>query len=139
MARTQTIRNLEPSKPIFVFGSNLAGRHGLGAARTARLHYGAIYGQGEGLQGYSYAIPTKDANLAVLPLHDIDKAVGRFVRMANYNSKYTFKVTPIGTGLAGYTHDDIAPMFALAEVNLILPYKWKTIIPELEGRKFWYC
>lgn len=129
---------MEPSKSIFVFGSNLAGRHGKGAAYTAKLHYGAIRGQGEGLQGYSYAIPTKDANLHVLSLRDVKAAVDRFVIFAKNNPEWEFKVTAIGCGLAGYSHDDIAPMFALASKNCVLPLKWKDILPELEDRKFWY-
>ena len=63
---------------IFVFGSNLAGRHGKGAALFARQHRGAVYGQGQGLQGCSYAIPTKDARLNTLPLHEIEGYVHHF-------------------------------------------------------------
>lgn len=110
---------------IFVFGSNLAGRHGKGAALTAYRQYGAIYGQGHGLQGNSYAIPTKDENLKTLPLHKIVKYVDQFIRFAKLNPDLKFKVTAIGTGLAGYDESDIAPMFATAPENCILPVGWR--------------
>lgn len=100
---------------IFVFGSNLAGRHGAGAALTARQKYGAIYGQGSGPQGYSYAIPTKDAQLRTLPLYEIQMYVNRFLKyvacQSSRNRQMKFKVTAIGCGLAGYTPEQIAPMF----------------------------
>ena len=106
---------------IFVFGSNLAGRHGKGAARYARQHHGAIYGQAGGLQGSSYAIPTKDAQIKTLPLGHIQQYVQDFKTFAASRTDLTFHVTPIGCGLAGYTPDQIAPMFKGAPVNCILP------------------
>lgn len=110
---------------IFVFGSNLAGRHGKGAALTAFKQYGAIYGQGQGLQGNSYAIPTKDENIKTLPLNRIRKYVEQFIRFAQLNPEMTFKVTAIGTGLAGYDESEIAPMFSNAPSNCILPIGWR--------------
>jgi hypothetical protein len=112
------------SKSILVFGSNLAGRHGKGAALYARREYGAIYGQGVGLQGDSYAIPTKDRNLKTLPLDIIKQYVDEFLIFATSNPDLTFQVTAIGTGLAGYKHKDIAPMFKNAPANCILPKEW---------------
>lgn len=112
-------------KEIFVFGSNLAGRHGKGAALTAFREYGAIYGEGVGLQGNSYAIPTKDENINTLPLNKIQKHVEQFIRFAKLNPELTFKVTAIGTGLAGYDESDIAPMFIDAPDNCILPVGWR--------------
>lgn len=112
---------------IFVFGSNLGGRHGAGAALYARQHCGAIYGQGAGMQGKSYAIPTKDARLRVLPLSEIQVHVKRFLSYAAMcylkNVKLQFNVTPIGCGLAGYKPHEIAPMFknALELPNVSLP------------------
>lgn len=106
---------------IFVFGSNLAGRHGKGAALYARKHYGAVYGQGSGLQGDSYAIPTKDENLIPLPLWQIKCHVYKFLEFAIVNTEMIFQVTPIGCGLAGYKYSDIAPMFELVPNNVILP------------------
>ncbi|HTU17552.1 MAG TPA: hypothetical protein VMG10_05765 [Gemmataceae bacterium] len=97
---------------IFVFGSNLAGRHGKGAALYARQHHGAIYGQGVGLQGSSYAIPTKDEHIRTLPLERIAEYVEEFKALARAYPDLTFQVTAIGCGLAGYKPHQIAPMFA---------------------------
>lgn len=111
-------------RSIFVFGSNLAGRHGKGAALYARQHHGATYGQGEGLQGDSYAIPTKDANLRTLTLPTIQQHVETFLIFARqFNAN--FVVTRIGCGLAGYTDEQIAPMFASAPANCLLPDGWR--------------
>ena len=112
---------------IFVFGSNLAGRHGKGAALTAKMKYGAIQGQGEGRQGSSYAVPTKDWDLKPLPLLSIDLSVEHFLDYANAHPKLEFQVTRIGCGLAGYTDADIAPMFKGAPDNCLLPSNWRLI------------
>lgn len=112
--------------PIFVFGSNLAGRHGKGAALWARQHRGAIYGKGEGLQGNSYAIPTKDGNLKTLPLEDIKISIKRFIRFAKKNNKMIFQLTPVGCGLAGYKRKQIEPMFKGAPDNVLWPPEWKS-------------
>lgn len=109
---------------IFVFGSNLAGRHGKGAALEARLKHGAIYGQGNGLQGQSYAIPTKDVYLRSLPLETIQFYVDVFIGIAKERPELTFNVTRIGCGLAGYTDSQIAPMFKGAPINCNLPEGW---------------
>lgn len=114
-----------PPRPIFVFGSNLAGRHGAGAAKTALNDYGAVYGNPIGLQGHSYGIPTKDENLETLPLNRIEKYVKVFVRFAELNPELSFLVTRIGCGLAGYSDEDIAPMFKDAPLNCILPPGWR--------------
>lgn len=113
---------------IFVFGSNLAGRHGAGAALHAARVRGAIYGQGEGFQSRwgndavaSYAIPTKGHRLEVLPLDQIAQAVGRFLAFARSRPDLQFEVTPIGCGLAGYRPEQIAPMFRGEPDNVILP------------------
>lgn len=110
---------------IFVFGSNLAGRHGKGAALTAFRNYGAIYGNGMGLQGNSYAIPTKDENLNTLTLPKIERYVNQFIRFAELNPDMVFEVTRVGCGLAGYEDADIAPMFKKAPLNCILPVGWR--------------
>jgi hypothetical protein len=96
---------------IFVFGSNLAGRHGAGAALYALQHKGAIYGQGVGLQGESYGIPTKDTLIRTLPLPYIDQAIDDFMTFAKSRPDLTFDVTPIGCGLAGYKREQIRPLF----------------------------
>jgi hypothetical protein len=113
---------------IFVFGSNRAGRHGKGAALDARKFYGAIQGQGEGLQGNSYAIPTKDAAIRTLPLNIIWLHVQRFINVANYRPDLTFRVTKIGCGLAGYKPEQIAPAFRDAPANVILPDEFKRVL-----------
>jgi len=106
------------TREIFVFGSNLAGRHGKGAALYAKQHHGAIYGQGVGLQGNSYAIPTKDGQLRTLPLERIKGYVDMFLKYAAFESfrdrEKLFVVTALGTGLAGYTPEEIGPMFKQA-------------------------
>ena len=117
---------------IFVFGSNLAGRHGKGAALEARINHGAKYGNPIGLQGRSYAIPTKDKNLITLPVNKIKKYVDEFIEFAESNKdRYIFNVTRIGCGLAGYRDEDIAPLFANVPKNVILPYEWVTLKNQL--------
>ena len=115
---------------VFVFGSNLAGRHGAGAAKFARMNAGAIYGNGVGMQGWSYAIPTKDTKIKTLPLNEIQEYVMDFIEYAQENLNKTFYVTPIGTGLAGYSHDQIAPMFCGASENVLLPPQWREFLEE---------
>lgn len=110
---------------VFVFGSNTAGIHGAGAAKTAFEMYGAKWGQGEGLYGSSYALPTKDMNLKTLPIHAIEKHIQTFLDFSWNNQELTFFVTKIGCGLAGYTEEEIAPMFQEAPVNCVLPHGWR--------------
>jgi len=109
---------------IFVFGSNLAGRHGRGAALHARKHHGARYGQGAGLQGLSYGIPTKDRDIKVLPLAQITEHVETFKDFARSNPDMTFKVTLIGCGLAGYSPREIGPLFKGSPDNVRLPIEF---------------
>lgn len=104
-------------EPVFVFGSNLAGRHGKGAALFASRQRGAQYGVGEGRTGNAYAIPTKDGALRTLALPEIATHVRRFIRYADENAGVLFQVTPIGCGLAGYRPEQIAPMFFGAPPN----------------------
>ena len=110
---------------VFVFGSNLAGRHGKGSALEAVLNYGAVYGQGWGRQGDSYAIPTKGFNLKRLPLAMIEHFVKAFKDYARCNPGETFQVVAIGCGLAGYKAADIAPMFDHCPGNVLLPYEFQ--------------
>ena len=108
---------------IFVFGSNLSGVHGAGAAKMAVDNFGAIYGEGIGLFGNSYAIPTKDENIRTLPKFRVKGYVYDFILFAQKNPKYNFLVTKVGCGLAGFRVEDIAPMFkdALTMKNVMLP------------------
>lgn len=109
---------------IFVFGSNLAGRHGKGSALEAVRTYGAKYGQGWGRQGDSYAIPTKGYKLERLPLGMIALFVEDFKRYARQHPHDRFTVVAIGCGLAGYKPRQIAPMFDYAPRNVSLPYEF---------------
>lgn len=111
---------------VFVFGSNLAGVHGAGAARVAAERYGAARGVGVGLRGHSYAIPTKDHRIQTLPLDQIARHVADFLAVAAANPERPFVVTRIGCGLAGYDDHEIAPMFAGAPVNCLLPDGWRS-------------
>lgn len=96
---------------IFVFGSNLAGRHGAGAALEAKENWGAQIGVGKGLTGHSYAIPTKGRRLEVLSLSEIQDHINDFLNFARNNQQYRFLLTPIGTGYAGYTVRQIRHLF----------------------------
>lgn len=110
---------------IFVFGSNTSGRHGAGAAKTAVREWGAIRGQGEGRQGRSYAIPTKGHALRARALPAIQASVRTFLAYAAAHPELQFRVTRIGCGLAGYTDQQIAPMFRGASANCQLPEGWR--------------
>lgn len=109
---------------IFVFGSNLAGHHGGGAARIAYERFGAKMGQGVGLQGQCYAIPTMHGGV-----EDIRPYVDEFIAFAQAHGELTFLVTRIGCGIAGFCDEEIAPLFADAHLlpNVVLPKGWKII------------
>lgn len=114
---------------IFVFGSNLAGRHGKGAALMAMRKYGAKYGVGEGRMGSSYALPTKGHNLETLSLQQIEfRSVHNFLAYSRNHSELKFRLTPIGCGLAGYKPEQIAPMFRNAPSNVILPPEFLAVL-----------
>lgn len=103
---------------VFVFGSNLRGEHGGGAARIAYSNFGAIWGQGVGLQGQSYAIPTMHGGVKVIKPY-----VDEFIEFAKVNPELFFYVTRIGCGIAGFIDSDIGPLFSAAESlkNVCLP------------------
>lgn len=103
---------------VFVFGSNLAGMHGGGAARIARLRFGAVMGKGVGMQGRSYAIPTMQGGTKTIRPY-----VNDFIAYAKEHPELTFLVTPIGCGIAGFEPEDIAPLFEEASnvENIWLP------------------
>jgi hypothetical protein len=111
------ISELKPNE-IFVFGSNLQGAHGGGAAWLAYDKFGAIWGQGVGLQGQSYGIPTMQGGVET-----IEPYVTEFIRFAKAHPELTFLVTRIGCGIAGFTPEQIAPLFydALEVENILLP------------------
>lgn len=112
---------------VFVFGSNLAGIHGAGAAKAA-LKFGAKLGVGIGPSGSSYAIPTKDEYLRTLPLNTIELYVDRFKRFTLQYSTVEFFVTRVGCGLAGYHDKDIAPMFKGVGDNCSFSENWKRFV-----------
>ena len=111
------IRNLN-AQETFVFGSNLQGMHGGGAACVAVSKFGAIMGQGVGIQGQSYAIPTMQGGVET-----IQPYVDEFIEFAKAHSEYKFLVTRIGCGIAGFTDSEVAPLFkeALTVENIYLP------------------
>jgi len=130
----ENITNLQPNE-IFVFGSNLKGLHGGGAAAFA-MEFGAVWGQGTGLQGQTYAIPTLSLpgglKEHMLPLSTIGKYVEEFIDFAKSHPNLIFLVTPIGCGIAGFEPQDIAPLFknALGCENITLP---KVFLPYIKG------
>ena len=104
-----------------MFGSNLAGHHGGGAARLAYNRFGAVWGQGVGLQGQAYAIPTMQGGVETIKPY-----VDEFIEFATSHPEMTFLVTRIGCGIAGFTDDEISPLFAEAHgvENIVLPPNW---------------
>ena len=140
MYKKQTMVNMEEMKKnritpewidtlrdneIFVFGSNLAGMHGGGAARVARLRFGAVLGNGVGIQGQSYAIPTMQGGVETIRPY-----VDDFIAYAQQHPSLHFLVTPIGCGIAGFEPEDIAPLFegAKAVKNISLPESFWEVI-----------
>ena len=103
---------------VFVFGSNLAGMHGGGAAYAAFKKFGAIWGRGVGLQGQSYAIPTMQGGVETIKPY-----VDEFIDFARSRPDLFFYVTRIGCGIAGFADAEIAPLFAAARAvpNICLP------------------
>ena len=120
----ERIANLKPNE-IFVFGSNLAGSHGGGAARLAYNRFGAIWGQGVGLQGQSYAIPTMQGGVETIKPY-----VDEFILFAKQHPELRFLITKIGCGIAGFTPDEIAPLFkdVIDCENTILPKEFCRVL-----------
>ena len=109
------ITELKPNE-IFVFGSNLQGYHGGGAARLAMNQWGAVWGQGTGLQGQTYAIPTMQGGIGTIRPY-----IDQFIKFAQNDPEITFLVTEIGCGIAGFRPAEIAPLFKNA-INI--PHIW---------------
>ena len=116
----ELITELKPNE-IFVFGSNLQGMHGGGAAYIAYRKFGAVMGQGVGLQGQSYGIPTMQGGVDTIKPY-----VDEFIEFAKQHQEMTFLVTRIGCGSAGFTDEEIAPLFEQAHSidNIVLPTGW---------------
>lgn len=113
---------------IFVYASNEAGIHSAGSAFTARAEYGASWGKGNGLSGKSYGIPTRDKYLHVLPLPTIESYIQQFIQFATDNPQMKFCITPIGTGISGFTCAEIAPMFKDLPPNCRVPQHWREYV-----------
>ena len=113
---------------IFVFGSNLEGAHGGGAAYQAYKNFGAQWGVGVGMSGQTYAIPTMQGGVDIIKPY-----VDQFIEFAKNNPKLKFLVTEIGCGIAGFKPEEIAPLFkdALNVDNIYLPKKLYKILTEV--------
>jgi hypothetical protein len=106
---------------VFVFGSNIHGSHSGGAARQAHEQFGAVWGIGAGITGQCYAIPTMEG------IESLQKYIAQFLVVADLMPNLTFLMTLIGTGIAGYTAEEVAPLFRYAPENVILPEGWKVL------------
>lgn len=122
----EMIRELADNE-VFVFGSNLGGFHGGGAARAAMQRFGAVWGQGVGLQGQSYAIPTMQGGVETIKPY-----VDEFIEFARSKPELFFYVTRIGCGIAGFRDEEIAPLFAgaLALENVALPKSFHDLLTQ---------
>lgn len=123
----ENITQLEPNE-IFVFGSNLQGYHSAGAARMALDKFGAIWGKGVGLQGQSYTIPTMEGGIETIKPY-----VDDFIEFARQHPEYQFLLTRIGCGIAGFTDEEIAPLFweALKLHNVKFPETFIDVFVDL--------
>jgi hypothetical protein len=115
---------LNDGRHFFVFGSNLRGAHGAGAALIAKKHWGAVLGVGRGPVGASYALPTKDVRIQTLPLADVERNIKEFLLFASFHPDLTFLVTRVGCGLAGFKDEQIAPLFRGSTPNCWFSEKW---------------
>lgn len=122
---TPDVINSLADNEVFVFGSNLRGWHQGGAARHAQRYFGAVWGQGVGLQGQSYAIPTMQGGVETIKPY-----VDEFIAFAKEHPELRFLVTKIGCGIAGLKEEEIAPLFkdAIGQENIILPYVFDSLI-----------
>lgn len=123
MTTSDNITELKDNE-IFVFGSNMLGEHLGGAARYAYDHFGAVWGNPEGIQGQSYALPTMGRRVQPYSLTMLSRNVSTFLYYARKHPEKTFLLTKIGCGIAGWKEADIAPMFKKAPRNVIKPKGW---------------
>ncbi|EHU1357117.1 hypothetical protein OFN07_02110 [Acinetobacter baumannii] len=119
-----------PEDTVFVFGSNMAGQHGNGAARVASQHFGAVEGVGRGWAGQSFAIPTLNEHIQQMPLSQIEHYVEDFKVYAKNHPKMKYFVTALGCGIAGYKVSEIAPLFKGIHHNVIFPESFKPYVEE---------
>ncbi len=129
MMYTPDVINSLADNEVFVFGSNLRGWHQGGAAKHAQRYFGAVWGQGVGLQGQSYAIPTMQGGVETIKPY-----VDDFIVFAQAHPELRFLVTRIGCGIAGFSVSEIAPLFckALGEGNILLPLEFVKVINEIK-------
>ena len=129
MMFTPDVVNSLADNEVFVFGSNLRGWHQGGAAKHAQRYFGAVWGQGVGLQGQSYAIPTMQGGVETIKPY-----VDDFIVFAQAHPELRFLVTRIGCGIAGFSVSEIAPLFckALGEGNILLPLEFVKVINEIK-------
>ena len=120
---------------VFVFGSNLAGLHIGGAAKAAEEKFGAIEGQGWGLQGQSFAIPTLSHNFRKLPLEMVKAYLENFAQVAEIYMDKVFHLTPIGTGIAGFSHEEIKSILPEFSDNVVVDESLKNKNYESTKRK----
>lgn len=126
------------AEEIFVFGSNLRGYHGAGAALVAHRQYGAKLGHGIGHCGTSYAIPTKAHDVKTsLSLEQVRRHVDDFLEYARDHPELLFRLTAIGCGLAGFTAEEIAPLVCNAPNNVRLPPEFRTVLKGQSRGRFW--
>lgn len=130
---SENINHLE-SNEIIIFGSNKSGIHLAGLAKYCLDNFGAIYGQGEGLQGQCYAFPTKGYKIEKISINEIEKGIPKLIKCINENKDKVFYLTKVGTCLAGYTIEDIAPLFKdfINFENVVLPKDFYDIIINLK-------
>jgi hypothetical protein len=112
---------------IYVFETDVAGHHSRGSALVAVREHGAIRGNGIGMQGTSYAIPTADDALRPLSVEKITRHVNVFLKFARLNPDMKFRVSQVGCGLGGRTDEQMAPLFKDAPDNCILPVGWRVL------------
>lgn len=113
---------------VFVFGSNMAGTHQGGAAKTAHLHFGAMKGVGRGWSGQSFAIPTMNEHLQQMPLSQIQHYIDDFKIYTKNHPKLKYFITSVGCGVAGYKVEEIAPMFKGISRNVIFPQSFRPFV-----------
>lgn len=126
---------MDTSKMIFVFGSNLAGKHGKGAALMAMRHHGAIYGIGSGLMNRCYALPTKWTPWKPMTIGDVSVEVSSFLSCAASHPELQFQVTQVGCGLAGHDTRQMAQLFHEAPANCFFDTAWQPILGD--RHRYW--
>lgn len=129
------MNDVDTKAMVFVFGSNLSGIHGAGAAKYAAQHKGAVPGVGEGRMGMSYALPTKGKRITMMSVSEIQDHVDTFLDHARANPDDQFQVTQVGCGLGGHRKEDIAPMFEYAPENCFFDRMWIHHLPPTAN--FW--